>query len=109
MKALVGAFNQEKALVGAFSVIVQPVVEPMEHYTALIQADLDHVDSVLRQLEKPGSCILAAAGEQLGLEDGENSSDCGVVPSIDREHLDTGGFNLLADKVGYTGTLVHNM
>ena len=36
MKALVGAFNQEKALVGAFSVIVQPVVEPTEHYTALI-------------------------------------------------------------------------
>ena len=37
MKALVGAFNQEKALVGAFSVILQPVVEPMEHYTALLQ------------------------------------------------------------------------
>ena len=36
MKAVVAAFNQEKALVGAFSVIVQPVVEPMEHYTALI-------------------------------------------------------------------------
>ena len=36
MKALVGAFNQEKALVGAFSMIVQPVVEPMEHYTALV-------------------------------------------------------------------------
>ena len=36
MKALVGAFNQEKALVGAFSVIVQPVGEPMEHYTALV-------------------------------------------------------------------------
>ena len=36
MKALVGAFNQEKALVGAFSVIVQPVVETMEYYTALI-------------------------------------------------------------------------
>ena len=36
MKALVGAFNQEKALVGAFSVIVQPVVEPMENYTALL-------------------------------------------------------------------------
>ena len=36
MKALVGAFNQEKALVGAFSVIVQPVVEPMELYTALV-------------------------------------------------------------------------
>ena len=37
MKALVGAFNQEKALVGAFSVIVQPVVELMEHYTALVE------------------------------------------------------------------------
>ena len=36
MKALVGAFNQEKTLVGAFSVIVQPVVEPMEHCTALV-------------------------------------------------------------------------
>ena len=38
MTALVGAFNQEKALVGAFSVIVQPVVDPMEHYTALVEA-----------------------------------------------------------------------
>ena len=44
MKALVGAFNQEKALVGAFSVIVQPVVEPMEHYTALPQAGLQLED-----------------------------------------------------------------
>ena len=35
MKALVGAFNQEKALVRAFSVIVQPVVEPMDRFTAL--------------------------------------------------------------------------
>ena len=35
MKSLVGAFNQEKALLGAFSVIVQPVVEPMDHFTAL--------------------------------------------------------------------------
>ena len=40
MKALVGAFNQEKALVGAFSVIVQPVVEPMEQYTALTKVGL---------------------------------------------------------------------
>ena len=38
MKALVGAFNQEKALVGAFSVILQPVVEPMENYTAQVLA-----------------------------------------------------------------------
>ena len=49
MKALVGAFNQEKALVGAFSVIVQPVVEPMDRFTALItsivpsQIDLLHI------------------------------------------------------------------
>ena len=35
MKELVGAFNQEKALVGAFSVIVQPVVEPMVQFAAL--------------------------------------------------------------------------
>ena len=40
MKALVGAFNQEKALVEAFSVIVQPVVELMEHYTALLEVML---------------------------------------------------------------------
>ena len=36
MKAVVAAFNQEKALVGAFSVIVQPVVEPMDRYSALV-------------------------------------------------------------------------
>ena len=35
-KRYLGAFNQEKALVGAFSVIVQPVVEPMDRFTALI-------------------------------------------------------------------------
>ena len=40
MKAVVAAFNQEKALVGAFSVIVQPVVEPMEQYTALTKVGL---------------------------------------------------------------------
>ena len=43
MKVLVGAFNQEKALVGAFSVIVQPVVEPMEHYTALFTTNRSSV------------------------------------------------------------------
>ena len=37
MKAGIAAFNHEKALVGTFSVIVQPVVEPMEHYTALLK------------------------------------------------------------------------
>ena len=46
--ALVGAFNQEKALVGAFSMIVQPVVEPMDRLTALI---LIHIspDSIILQ------------------------------------------------------------
>ena len=39
MKAVVAAFNQKKALVGAFSVIVQPVVEPMDRLTALIKAN----------------------------------------------------------------------
>ena len=36
MKAVVAAFNQEKALVGAFSVIVQPVVEPMDRFAAVV-------------------------------------------------------------------------
>ena len=38
MKAVVAAFNQEEALIGAFSVIVQPVVEPMDRFTALIRS-----------------------------------------------------------------------
>ena len=37
MKAVVAAFNQEEALVGAFSVIVQPVVEPMDRFAALMK------------------------------------------------------------------------
>ena len=40
MKVLVGAFNQEKALVGAFSVIVQPVVEPIDRFAALLRTDI---------------------------------------------------------------------
>ena len=36
VKALVGAFNKEKALVGAFSVIVQAAVEPMDRFAALV-------------------------------------------------------------------------
>ena len=36
----VGAFNQEKALVGAFSVIVQPVVEPMDRFAALLRGNI---------------------------------------------------------------------
>ena len=36
MKALLGTFNQEKALVGAFYVIEQPVVELMDRFAALV-------------------------------------------------------------------------
>ena len=43
MKAVVAAFNQEKALVGAFSVIVQPVVEPMDRFAALVTRDVHPV------------------------------------------------------------------
>ena len=38
-------------LVGAFSVIVQPVVEPMEHYTALLHLELSPEVETLRPLE----------------------------------------------------------
>ena len=56
MKAVVAAFNQEKALVGAFSVIVQPVVEPMEYYTALVQ-DYDQVEVILQAFHgQPTNC-----------------------------------------------------
>ena len=55
MKALVGAFNQEKALVGAFSVIVQLVVEPMEHYTALVQKSTELIILIRHNL-----CLAAA-------------------------------------------------
>ena len=48
MKALVGAFNQEKALVVAFSVIVQVVVEPMDRFTALIEStSMEQYDRVM--------------------------------------------------------------
>ena len=59
MKALVGAFNQEKALVGAFSMIVQPVVEPMEHYTALLLAvaGLGVITPVINDINWPGFCL----------------------------------------------------
>ena len=51
MKALVGTFNQEKALAGAFSVIVQPVVEPMEHYTAPVGIILWYLQSMPKMPE----------------------------------------------------------
>jgi len=72
----------------------------LQKEAAVIQGDLDHVEQVLRELEKPQNILVSS--DSLSL-DGENSSDCGVVPSvpnIDREQIqiDTGGFNLLQDK-----------
>ena len=57
MKALVGAFNQEKALVGAFSVIVQPVVEPMDRFAALLISNQQPESRVQRI---PGTMLLSA-------------------------------------------------
>ena len=51
---LVGAFNQEKALVGAFSVIVSPIVEPMDRFTALVETEGEGERSYF----KPYVCIL---------------------------------------------------
>ena len=80
MKALVGAFNQEKALVGAFSVIIQPVVEPMDRFTALLRS---HSPTWTTPRPSPWSCWAdttssssssrpssssAAGGSQQGLE-----------------------------------------
>ena len=47
MKALVGAFNQEKAL-------VQPIVEPMDRFTALYMSDTQvrGQDLVTRNLKR---------------------------------------------------------
>ena len=55
MKALVGAFNQKKALVGAFSVIVQPVVEPMDRFTALLRMASNNLAKGARALLEAGA------------------------------------------------------
>ena len=52
----VPAFNQEKALVGAFSVFVQPVVEPMDRFTALVITH-NNLCLQLRPCSPPGPCI----------------------------------------------------
>ena len=68
MKALVGTFNQEKALVGALSVIVQPVVEPMDRFTALTRnqaADILTIFyttfTVVRALLVPASTLVSSS------------------------------------------------
>ena len=62
MKALVGAFIQEKALVGAFSVIVQPVVEPMDRFAALNRT-LPSDKTVRRGRADGGGRVLGGGGE----------------------------------------------
>ena len=89
MKALVGAFNQEKALVGAFSVIVQPVVEPMEHYTALVQGAAAHVfvDPVLVDGPDGGHVGLHELGQRHGLEVGAGTHQPGLAhPAVPHQH-----------------------
>ena len=68
MKVLVGAFNQEKALVGAFSVIVQLVVEPMEHYTAPIRAAAPPAEVLHRVCLMPRLSIISGKCFQLELK-----------------------------------------
>ena len=51
MKGLVGSFNQEKDLVGAFSVIV-PVVEPMDRFTALVVTTVTVTGRMLLQKDR---------------------------------------------------------
>ena len=70
MKALVGAFNQEKALVGAFSVIVQPVVESMDRFTALSETickmGVTWYSRVAGEREEAGGACLGAERECAG-------------------------------------------
>ena len=81
MKALVGAFNQEKALVGAFSVIVQPVVESMENYTALIITGHNPASA--------GGCELCCLTAEDGV-DTEEAEDQALEVSEAGECRDTG-------------------
>ena len=72
MKALVGAFNQEKALVGAFSVIVQPVMEPMEHSTA--RSELNHLLDDEELCTIKGNCNEAAISNKQFFQGFANAS-----------------------------------
>ena len=82
MKAVVAAFNQEKALVGAFSVIVQPVVEPMDHFTALVLWDRVAVVARLG-LHERGLAVpevgepleVRGSGDDLGEDEGDGEDD----------------------------------
>ena len=89
MKVLVGAFNQEKALVGAFSVIVQPVVEPMNRFAALgethsallRQPPLRTRGSLLHRPEVRAAGAVHADGEAgADLQDGVRGGRRGRLP-----------------------------
>ena len=73
MKVVVAAINQEKALVGAFSVIVQPVEEPMDRFTALfrnlhyhLQLDpsVHHYETSITKDDKNVLSIIASFGQK---------------------------------------------
>ena len=98
MKALVGTFNQEKALVGAFSVIVQLVVEPMEHYTAqvitgrmVVGEDRNKVSNIVRpQLARFSSLysgVLAREEFSASLHHGEAGYQQDTSPEARRGHI----------------------
>ena len=59
MKAVVAAFNQEKALVGAFSVITNL---RMELFQALMQADLDNMLAACKNSEEKAKRAMVDAG-----------------------------------------------
>ena len=85
MKAVVAAFNQEKALVGAFSVIVQPVVETMDRFEALIVTHRD-LYSVTHAGRTLASLQFYVSGAASTAEDGLTSlydtvSVCSVSPT----------------------------
>jgi len=91
VKALVCAFNQEKTLVGAFSVIVKPIVEPMDRFTAQVFVDI--VTALLY-------CLEGELGV-LGPGVGEVSTEAGLL--IPRRHEHEPGPGLLA-RVGVCHT-----
>ena len=86
MKALVGAFNQEKALVGAFSVIVQLVVEPMDRFTALLK-DVMALADILNT--NPQNFIMEAYADDLQYyePDPPNDTNPGVSMLLFKDHM----------------------
>ena len=68
MKAVVAAFNQEKALVGAFSVITNLLMELFQALVLLLRKQLEHA---LKETEKPlsvtSTCIYNREG-RMGID-----------------------------------------